>query len=613
MGRTGDTKRKIVEMLEQKNETLTDISNKLGLAPSTVSQHLQELQDAGTIRLVEDRPRKWKYYEMNRGQITRGFGYDISKDLKRIGVPIAVIAVALILAFAFYTSGSSSNAVAQAQQVYLAPGSVVPAGSTVITLSDSPSFYNISSLVVTVSNASIRSESTGKWYKIPLQASTFDLIQLKNISGILSGVKLSNGIYDGLVLNISGVSATVNGTKQNVDLPTGKLLIVGNFNITNGITNWINLDFDLAHSLHISANGTIVMLPVINVRHVEGSNLELNESSIIIARSPGDIKGFEEFGMDENGSMMNNFSAPQNISVWKNKDGKLRFNGSGSVPIIIRTGQGLIIGGDARSLLNATEYWNTTSNISSNTIAGEAAIIGGGCFGPMPEIAVNSASNITIQENAAIRRCCTSPEPLINMSDVAGVNIQSGNATVITSRFRAYPPIIRCCYPVYVDTGHGKAVISRCTPIYYNTTNSNGGVMNVSAQGLNNGSYQMQWNGWANSSMIDISAQNNNVGGFNARCSFENGALSCNSNQSLSVKEIDTNIGSQSGWAGIGVQSTGPQGHEGGSGPNAISTREIVVVNSSANSTSNSTGLGNVTGRLVIKGGTCLNLTMGEC
>ena len=73
MGKTGDTKKRIYEMLGQRNKTLTDISNELGLAPSTVSQHLQEMLDSGAIRLVEDRPRKWKYYEINRN-------YTVNKD-----------------------------------------------------------------------------------------------------------------------------------------------------------------------------------------------------------------------------------------------------------------------------------------------------------------------------------------------------------------------------------------------------------------------------------------------------------------------------------------------------------------------------------------------------
>ena len=259
MSKTGDTKKKILEMLEQKSETLTDISTKLGLAPSTVSQHLQELMDSGSIRLVEDRPRKWKYYEINKGRQTRGFSYynsNYTKSLERAAIPIAVIAIALIVAVAFFGMRNNLNSNPSAQEVYLAPGSTVPAGSTVFSVSDSPQLYNVSALYVTVVNASVRSESTGKWYKIPIQASTFNLVQLDNISSLLSGVMLKSGNYDDMVLYISNVSAIVNGTRESVFLPSGKLFVVGDFNISNSTTNWINVDFDLEHSLHVAPNGT---------------------------------------------------------------------------------------------------------------------------------------------------------------------------------------------------------------------------------------------------------------------------------------------------------------------------------------------------------------------
>jgi len=134
MSKTGDTKRRILELLEHKHETLTTISNSLGLAPSTVSQHLQELVDSGSIRLVEDRPRKWKYYEINRYpnvQTAQRWYYD-----KRISIPIAIIAIIAVVSLVFYSAGKGNSIFTTTltnqqgslglQQVYLSPGSTVP-------------------------------------------------------------------------------------------------------------------------------------------------------------------------------------------------------------------------------------------------------------------------------------------------------------------------------------------------------------------------------------------------------------------------------------------------------------------------------------------------------
>ena len=49
MGKTFDTKRKILGMLRSGPKTPSEIWRELSLAPSTVSQHLKELRDMGEI------------------------------------------------------------------------------------------------------------------------------------------------------------------------------------------------------------------------------------------------------------------------------------------------------------------------------------------------------------------------------------------------------------------------------------------------------------------------------------------------------------------------------------------------------------------------------------
>ena len=93
-----------------------------------------------------------------------------------------------------------------------------------------------------MTNASVRS-SAGTWYKIPLQEHTFNLVGLRNISEILSGVNLSQGSYDAILLSVSNVTAIVNGTSRHVFLPSGRLFVVGRFNISANSTNWVNIDF----------------------------------------------------------------------------------------------------------------------------------------------------------------------------------------------------------------------------------------------------------------------------------------------------------------------------------------------------------------------------------
>jgi DNA-binding transcriptional ArsR family regulator len=403
MGKLGDTKKDILGLLETKNSTLTDIVNKLDLAPSTVSQHLKELTESGQIRLVQDKPRKWKYYEINRGPVTSP--YERGYVMQRIVIPIAGIILVAILAIGLYHFGTGG--VAAAPQVYIAPGSTVPSGSTVFSVSDSPQSYNISALFITVTNVSVQT-SSGKWMSIPLQEHTFNLVGLRNISEILSGVNLSVGSYRAIALSASNVTAIVNGTSENVFLPNGRLLVVGGFNISSNSTNWVNIDFNLQKSLHITANGTLIMLPVLVISRQTGGNIQLNSSSIIIARgSPERHEGFE-CGMEANGSMKGNFSFAQNGTV--GIFGRRIEAGEGSPQFLIRTHRGFIIGPNAVWLLNGNLSNSVAGRIgeaapmiranASSNWTGNGSVVcpmmfNGGCHGPIglpPRIVANGTA-----------------------------------------------------------------------------------------------------------------------------------------------------------------------------------------------------------------------------
>ncbi len=57
------TKKRILESLARRRKTLSELATELGLAPSTVYEHMQALEKVGLVRKV-DEGRKWKYYEL---------------------------------------------------------------------------------------------------------------------------------------------------------------------------------------------------------------------------------------------------------------------------------------------------------------------------------------------------------------------------------------------------------------------------------------------------------------------------------------------------------------------------------------------------------------------
>jgi DNA-binding transcriptional ArsR family regulator len=58
-----DSRVKILRILDDRQHTLTDLSEELGMAPSTIKEHLDTLVSAGLIQQM-DKGMKWKYYRL---------------------------------------------------------------------------------------------------------------------------------------------------------------------------------------------------------------------------------------------------------------------------------------------------------------------------------------------------------------------------------------------------------------------------------------------------------------------------------------------------------------------------------------------------------------------
>jgi hypothetical protein len=364
--------------------------------------------------------------------------------------------------------------------------------------------------------------------------------------------------------------------------------IKGAFNISNttNSTNWINIDFNLESSLHIGSNGQIILLPVLFVRHLSDSNLSVNQSSIIIARGPGNVRAYAEYGMSINGNLVQNYSEPQNISIAPDAQGQLRQNGFGPTPIIIRSNGELSIGGDAGALLNISSgSANATNATSSNLSIGASAIlirrcyylpIGGGnanaletgpyntnCIRePICDVLINTGNGI-------VSPCCNNCEACLTAANSQGINAtgnccQAGgpsnalcnNCKLAGSCCRPGPnavngnnstanSILNCCNWGIVVPSQGPLNNSlqyrKCIPIAYpmsvNANGSNNASATaypgpspstiISATALNNGAY-INWNSGNNvGESGTLSITNNNNSNVTTNCTVSNGALIC--------------------------------------------------------------------------------------
>lgn len=403
MSRIWDTKKRILDMLSSRKMTLTELSDKLGLAPSTINQHIRELLEVGAIRQVNN-PfiLKWKYYEANpqfegTAVTRRPAGNFMANPILKVVPIIAVLAVAAFILLGAGSGSALTNAV-NAQQV-LAPGSV-PQGVTVFSLSDAPAVSSISAVNISVSSAYVHSTTTGKWYVVfsSNTPKSFDLVQLRNVSGVLSGANLSAGTYDEIRLEVSNATAVVNNQTEAVFLPSGDLKIFGKFNIgsaSNTVTNssnssnssntvnWVNLDFNLSRSIHVTGNGKVILLPVINLNGREGAVLNVSTNGTLEVHNSGRLAVHEQVGMDEHGDMHEGMPVPlnANLSIGNESEGE---NGSGmmhgnvnaiivsnpniashEMPIMIRTRDHIVV---------ITNETNTSSMMSGFNVSANESI-----------------------------------------------------------------------------------------------------------------------------------------------------------------------------------------------------------------------------------------------
>ena len=304
-----ETKKMILSSLEERNKTMSELSSELGLANSTVSKHLKELEMMGAIRDTGE-GRKWKYYQKNKdfnfSQIGIRHG-NISKLAITVTAAVALIVIAALILYSSASSVALSN-------ISLQAGSAVPNGVTVMAIEDAPQFYNITALNITVTQAILHSTS-GKNYIVNV-SKRIDLVKLSNTSEIFSAVKLPYGNYTGISLIVSNATAVVSGNATGVFVPSSKIEIPGKFTVSQNMTNWLLLDFNLEQSLHFTGNGRIIMLPVIYYSGGRNANITVGRNSSPIFRNMGHVEWNRSmFGMDQAGKIENNFSIPLNQSM----------------------------------------------------------------------------------------------------------------------------------------------------------------------------------------------------------------------------------------------------------------------------------------------------------
>ncbi|MDE1859406.1 MAG: helix-turn-helix transcriptional regulator, partial [Candidatus Micrarchaeota archaeon] len=260
MTKTGSTKNKILNQLADGNKTLSDLSRILGLAPSTVSQHLKELGDMGAVKEVENEHiRKWKYYELNpefnyEGSPI-GTGIVVSKIQRRVFYYIMGLGVIVVLAYlALSMAGPGAPGLKLGNTTY------VP-----ISLTDPPSVPNgTQSLVMAYSQVAIHTngQNGGSWI-YSNNSGSVDLMSLLNVSQVVAGVNIPNNSQINMVkFNISSAKIEINNTTYNVTVPNDEVTahVSGSLQLNSSSGLLVDL-FPTVVAIYTNSSTVFVMVP----------------------------------------------------------------------------------------------------------------------------------------------------------------------------------------------------------------------------------------------------------------------------------------------------------------------------------------------------------------
>ncbi len=217
MGRTAETKKRILAMLKKNNRRLMDIYPELGLSAATVSQHLKELKEMGLIEELDNSHFKnEKYYSLRRVDAPEALNIDKQwkRELTKIGAVGMMAVVGFIGIFILAAAMRGVSGRYATVNVLLTDPPHVPLGTESL-------YINYTSIKLHVAN-------TTEWISVNASGRV-NLMSLVNVSKMIGLAKIPEGA------NIDKVSFTIQNGYINIDNKTYGLYI-GSNQITEDIT-----------------------------------------------------------------------------------------------------------------------------------------------------------------------------------------------------------------------------------------------------------------------------------------------------------------------------------------------------------------------------------------
>jgi hypothetical protein len=172
------------------------------------------------------------------------------------------------------TTSVTSQGVATPTTPATNPGTSTPTSPTAMALPSGmgmlqvyvtdPPPPDMEKILVDVKNLQVH-RTGGGWFTIDENPGSFNLRELEGIQEYLTGKIVDVGKYTQIRLEVVSVNITVDSVVHSAKVPSGEIKLVGNFEVADGSTTTITLDFNGKESVNVTGNNQYIFKPVVKL------------------------------------------------------------------------------------------------------------------------------------------------------------------------------------------------------------------------------------------------------------------------------------------------------------------------------------------------------------
>lgn len=145
-------------------------------------------------------------------------------------------------------------------------------GTIEVRVTDAPPEYDIASIEVTFSEVAVHKagdDGEGEWIYITIVEGSLDLLglEVEDLEALLATEDVTAGKYTQVRVIIDRIEVTLEGggDPPEITLPSGELKFTRPFDVVDGETTILLLDFDATESVVVTGAGKIIFQPVVKL------------------------------------------------------------------------------------------------------------------------------------------------------------------------------------------------------------------------------------------------------------------------------------------------------------------------------------------------------------